>query len=151
MIEVTTENELNSIVYQKVKKGEYPQPTPTTDYSDIQNQIDNLKNERIQRPPTKQEYFALLNSLNLQVETIKHQNEQTTLDNQKARQAVDDKFLADIETAKKDPENIRNAEIAVLVYKKSIEESVTKLAVEGKVTTKEKDDYIAKFAVTGVT
>jgi hypothetical protein len=134
-----------------VKRGEYPERIPLVDGSEIMRQIEDLKNERVERPPTKQEYFALLESLELQFAAIKLQNEQANTDNQKARKAVDDKFLSDIETAKKDPANIREAEVRLLVYRKSLEQAATALETEAKITTKEKEDYIAKFDVTGAT
>ena len=146
VMKTTFEQELKEIVYGLVKRGDYPEPTPTIDdqISSVVQHLEDLKNERILRPPTAQEYFDLLDSLNSQLSDLQKQNEQILIDNKLARQAVDDKFLSDIETAKKDPVNIRNAEIAVLVYNKSLEQAADSLVSDALITSKEKDDYLAK-------
>jgi hypothetical protein len=148
MIEVTFDNELNNIVYQKVKRGEYPEPTPLIPDDEQRKEIEDLKFERIPRPATKMGYFNRIRQLEAQRADIRAQNDQIDLDNKAARKAVDDKFLADIENAKKDPENIRAAEVAVLVYKKSIEQASSLLVSEGKITSQEKTDHLAKFEVS---
>ena len=104
--EYTLESQLNNIVYKKVVRDPYPVPTPLIDDSVQRNELSDLKAERIQRPPTKQEYLDLLDSLTTQISDIAAQNATITLNNAAARKAVDDKYTADIATAKLDQVNI---------------------------------------------
>jgi hypothetical protein len=119
MMEVTLENELNQIVYQKIQRGEYPSPKPSIDNKEIRKELADLKGEKIPRSATKIEYLNHLAQLDAQLIDIRQQNEQITLDNAAARKAVDEKFTADIAAAKRNPDNqwaairaVRNAHLA---------------------------------------
>lgn len=106
--EVTLENELNRIVYSKVHKGSYS-PIPLVSDREVKEEIYKLKSEKVQRPPTKQEYFALLDKLNKQVADIAILNGEITAQNIAGQKAVDDKYVADIAAAKLDEKNIGEA------------------------------------------
>ena len=105
----TLESQLTQIVYQKVKRGEYPVPTPLISDESQKKEFADLKAERIPRPKTKAEYFGRLEYLTSQIASIASQNAQITLDNAAARKAVDDKFDSDIVKAKLDEANIGQA------------------------------------------
>lgn len=105
----TLENQLNRIVYSKIKRGEYPVPTPLISDEVQRKELADLKAERISRPPTKKQYFDLLAELSLQIKNIAGQNAQITIDNAAAIKAVDDKFDSDIAKAKLDETNIGQA------------------------------------------
>jgi len=103
------ENQLNKIVYSKVKRGEYPVPTPLISDEVQRKELADLRAERIPRPPTKSGYLNRIAQLNAQITDIIAENAQITLSNQAARKAVDDKYDADIAKAKLDEGNIGQA------------------------------------------
>ena len=105
----TIDGQINQIVWQKVKRGEYPVPTPLVSDEVQRKELADLRAERIQRPPTKKEYFQLITTLQTEINSIEMQNKQITLDNSAARKAVDDKFDTDIAAAKLDEVNIGQA------------------------------------------
>jgi phenylalanyl-tRNA synthetase alpha subunit len=105
----TIEFQLALIASQKVKHGEYPVPRPLISDSEQRKQLSDLKAERVQRPPTKQQYFSLLSTLQKEIEGITSENKQILIDNEAARKAVDDKYNSDIEKAKLDEANIGQA------------------------------------------
>ena len=106
--EVTLENELNQIVYSTVKKGSFS-PQPLISDLAIRNQIYDLKAEKVKRPSTKADYFALLDSLNAQILEIDNQNAVIRSQNEAGQKVVDDKYEADIAAAKLDEVNIGQA------------------------------------------
>jgi hypothetical protein len=116
--EVTLENKLNEIVYQKVQRGNYPSPPlPLDEQIRIKNnEIYALKAEKVPRPPTKQEYFALLESLGKEVQDLIAKQNQNNSEYQTARGLVDTKYNEDIATAKLDPINIGEALAACIDY-----------------------------------
>jgi len=105
----TLEGQLSQIVYSKVKRGEYPVPTPLISDAVQRKELADLKAERIPRPHTKAEYFQLVTTLQTEINSIGVQNAQIILDNAAARKAVDNKFDTDIAKAKLDEGNIGQA------------------------------------------
>ena len=117
--EVTMENELNKVVYQKVQRDPYPDPTPLMDNSVQRQELSDLLAERIPRPATKDKYLSRLDELKSQIVTIDNQNAIIITKNNANNKAVDDKFTADIAAAKLDPDNMWEAIRAVRNYKLS--------------------------------
>lgn len=106
MIDTNIENELDSIVYGKVKRGEYPPVPIAVQYENLAKQLNDLKKSKIPRPKTKVEYFALLESLEKQISDIKKQNESAMLEYSESKKQIDYKYSSDIELAKLDQANI---------------------------------------------
>jgi hypothetical protein len=119
--EITLENELNRIAYQKVQRDPYPDPVPSVDaqIAAKRAQINDLKRELIPRPATKEEYIDLLDSLDSGIAVLLEENARIFEQNASAKKEVDDKFTADFEAAKLDEANIREAQGAVINYELS--------------------------------
>lgn len=101
----TFEMELNNIVYKAVKRTEYPSsPIPISD-AELRTELKNLKSGIIPRPKTKEEYVALLASLETQISDIKAQNEKAQVEYQTVKKTIDETFDAAIQAAKLDETN----------------------------------------------
>lgn len=118
MQEVTLENELQKIAYQKVQRGNYPSPPlPLDEQIRLKkNQIYNLKAEKVPRPSTKKEYLDLLISLDNEVKELitKQGTDKSSYD--AARSVIDNKYNEDIAAAKLDPINIGEALVKCIDY-----------------------------------
>ena len=109
MQEVTLENELNRIVYDKVKRDPYPEPIPYIDGDAVRKELKDLKADKIPRPGSKIEYLNRVRQLEAQLISISEDNAIIAQENAEGRKAVDDKYTADIEAAKLDEVNIGQA------------------------------------------
>lgn len=137
--------ELERIVSSNVKREEYPTQVSLLSDKELRQELYDLKAEKIKRPATKEEYFSRLLELETAIADIAASNKQALLEFDTERVTIDNNYSTAVEAAKKDAYNIRDAEISVLVYKTNIEEATKKLVADGKITEKERYDFIAKY------
>lgn len=106
-IETSYNENLSTLAYANVTKGDYPDPTPTLEV-EIQAKRDEItayKNGSVERPQPKSAYIELLSQLNSELDELISSNENIIADNKSAKLAVDTQYLVDIETYKANSDN----------------------------------------------
>ena len=99
------ESEIISIVYQQVKRGEYPEPKPVISDEAQRKELADLKSEKIKRPATKVEYLDTLARLEKEIAEIATLNKQNNEELAATRKTINDKYEADIAALKQDEIN----------------------------------------------
>ena len=95
---------LNELATAKVLKGEYPESISSNEaqIKDKRQTISDYRSGKIARPQPKSAYVSEIEALKSDISALETQNSA-------ARKTVDDKYLADIEAQKADPDTMWEA------------------------------------------